>query len=239
MDELKKITIEEWNKIPIKFIQKLFKNFIKRCKKIIELKGGRLEPVHLNQIRKEMEKEENEEKEKEINQEEKDEKEEDGQREKKNIKLKIVFSKKELIKKAKKEISFIRKKIKEKKKELRRAKKVYNRAKNYSKKSGKIFNSLVDKYKNKRAKNIQVENYKFRINWIKNYIEKNIDEYFNYFKKECKRQEDAKTYASTIDGEIEFKMKSQKEKDEFKKNQEFYSLEYHPKKQKKKINKTK
>jgi hypothetical protein len=29
-------------------MQKLFKNFIKRCQKIIELKGGRLEPVHLN-----------------------------------------------------------------------------------------------------------------------------------------------------------------------------------------------
>ena len=41
----------------------LFKNFIKRCKKIIELNGGRLEPVHLKQIRKEAEIEEKEEKE--------------------------------------------------------------------------------------------------------------------------------------------------------------------------------
>ena len=48
LDELKIITIEEWIKNPKKFIQKLFKNFIKRCQKIIELKGGRLEPVHLN-----------------------------------------------------------------------------------------------------------------------------------------------------------------------------------------------
>ena len=32
-------------------------------------------------------------------------------------------------------------------------------------------------------------------------------------------------------------MKSQKEKDEFKKNQEFYSLEYLPQKKKKKIKK--
>ena len=39
------------NKIPKDFIQKLFRNFIKRCKKIIELKGGRLEPAHLRQIR--------------------------------------------------------------------------------------------------------------------------------------------------------------------------------------------
>ena len=81
LDELKIITIEEWNKIPKKFIQKLFKNFIKRCQKIIELKGGRLEPVHLNQIRKEMEREEK--KDEDINQDKKDEKEEDGQEEKK------------------------------------------------------------------------------------------------------------------------------------------------------------
>ena len=55
LDELKKITIEEWNNIPKSFIQKLFRNFIKRCNKIIELKGGKLELVHLKQIRKEME----------------------------------------------------------------------------------------------------------------------------------------------------------------------------------------
>ena len=55
LNELKQITIEELNNIPQSFIQKLFRNFIKRCNKIIELKGGRLEPVHLKQIRKEME----------------------------------------------------------------------------------------------------------------------------------------------------------------------------------------
>ena len=48
------------NKIPKSFIQKLFKNFIKRCKKIIELNGRRLEPVHLKQIRKEVMDEEKE-----------------------------------------------------------------------------------------------------------------------------------------------------------------------------------
>ena len=32
---------------------------MRRSKKIIELKGGNLEPVHLNQIRKKKEKEEN------------------------------------------------------------------------------------------------------------------------------------------------------------------------------------
>ena len=41
LEELKEITIEEWNKIPKDYIKNLFNNFIKRCKKIIELKCGR------------------------------------------------------------------------------------------------------------------------------------------------------------------------------------------------------
>ena len=80
LDELKLITIEEWNKIPKSFIQKLFKNFIKRCKKIIELNGGRLEPVHLKQIRKEVKDEE-----KEVKEEKEDF--EDGE----SKKLKLTF----------------------------------------------------------------------------------------------------------------------------------------------------
>ena len=172
LDELRQISIEEWNKIPQNFIQKLFKNFLKRCKKIIESKGGRLEPVHLRQIRKEMKEENNNEE--EIMNEEKNE-------ENKTLKLKIVFHEEELIRKAKKEIAFIRKKIKAKRKEL--GKKEY----------------ISEKY---RKKIIEIENYKFRVNQIKNYIKKDIAEYFNYFKKECDRQEEAKTYATTEDGEI-------------------------------------
>ena len=82
----------------------------------------------------------------------------------------------------------------------------------------------------KTFKNIELENYKFRINWIKNYMKKNIGEYFNYFKKQCDKQEEARTYASTTDGEIEYLMKNKKEKEEFKKVQKFYTLEYQPKK---------
>ena len=135
LDELRQISIEEWNKIPQNFIQKLFKNFIKRCKKIIELNGGRLEPAHLRQIRKEM-KEENNNEDEEIMNEEKNE-------ENKTLKLKIVFHEEELIRKAKKEIAFIRKKIKAKRKELRKAKKEFNRAKKYCKKKGKHMNLLT------------------------------------------------------------------------------------------------
>ena len=38
LDELRQISIEEWNKISQDFIRKLFRNFLKRYKKIIELK---------------------------------------------------------------------------------------------------------------------------------------------------------------------------------------------------------
>ncbi len=60
LDELKEIVIEEWNKIPMDYIKKLFKNFLKICKKIIEIEGGRLEPSHSRDIRREIEIEENE-----------------------------------------------------------------------------------------------------------------------------------------------------------------------------------
>ena len=229
LEELKVRTIEEWNKIPKDYIKRLFHNFIKRCNKIIELKGGRLEPEHLRDIRKEMEKEDEKEEE-EINNGN------DLVDEQHNLKLKLIFSKNELIKKAKKEIAIIRKKIKAKKKELRKAKKAHNKAKKYSEKKGKIFESFKDTLKSKNERNIELENYKFKVNWIKNYISKNIDGYLSYFKKECDRQETAKTYASTIDGEIEYKLKSKKEKMEIKRDQEFYTLEFHPNK-KKKLNK--
>ena len=134
-----------------------------------------------------------------------------------------------LIQKAKKEIALIRKKIKNKKKELRKAKKEFNKANRYSKKTGKIFDSLTKKNEHKVKKNIEVENLKFRVNWIKRYISNNIEEYFNYFKKECEQIENEKTLASTMDGEIEYLLKTKKEKEEIKKNQEFYTLEFHPK----------
>ena len=79
-------------KITKKFILKIFKNFIKRCKKIIELKIEHLESIYLKQIRKEMDVEEKEEK--EINQEdkkEKEEKEKEGQEEQKKSKIKNYF----------------------------------------------------------------------------------------------------------------------------------------------------
>ena len=227
LNELKEITIEEWNQIPKHYIKNLFTNFIKRCKKIIELNGARLEPEHLRDIRKEMTQEEEN--------EEKIDEEKDNENDKRpNLKLKLVYSQKELIKKAKKEIALIRKKIKAKKKELSKTNKVYIKAKRYSKRKGKVIESLTNSLKTKTMRNIELENYRFKVSWIKNYISKNIDDYFNYFKKECERQESAKTYASTMDGEIDFKLKSKAEKLEIKRDQEFYTLDFHPNKKKSK-----
>ena len=92
-----------------------------------------------------------------------------------------------------------------------------------------MFQSVKDTLQLKNKRNIELQNYKSKVNWIKNYISKNIGDYFNYFKKECDKQESSKTYASTIDGEIEYKMKSRKEKLEIKRDQEFYTLDFHPK----------
>ena len=162
LDELKLITIEEWNKIPKSFIQKLFKNFIKRCKKFKELNGGRLEPVHLKQIRKEVKDEEKEVK------EEKEEKEDFEDGESKKSKLKMIYNKNELIQKAKKEIALIRKKIKEKKREIRKNLKEYNKAKKYSIRIVKNIQAVTDKEATKKIKNIELQNYNFRVKWIKN-----------------------------------------------------------------------
>ena len=232
IDQLKQITIEEWNKIPKSFIRKLFKNFIKRCQKVIELNGGRLEPVHLRQIRTEAKNEEEEEK-VGINL---DDEEEEGSEnnETKKLKLKIIYNKKELIQKAKKEVAFIREKIKEKKQEIRKANKEYNSAKRYSKKIGKDIEAVTDKESKKKRKNIELQNYIFRVNWIKKYISENIEEYFKYYKNECEKIEREETKASTIDGQIENTLKTEKEKREFKRNKEFYSLEFNRKKHAKK-----
>ena len=77
---------------------------------------------------------------------------------------------------------------------------------------------MKDTTKTKNSRNIELENYRFKVSWIKNYISKNIADYFNHFKKECDKQEIARIYASTIDGDIEFKLKSKKEKQENKRD---------------------
>ena len=52
LDELKKFTLEEWNNIPKKIIEKTGVNYERRLK-VIEIKGERLEDFHLREIKKE------------------------------------------------------------------------------------------------------------------------------------------------------------------------------------------
>ncbi len=54
IEEMKKFLLEEWNSIPHKLVQHLCKNYLERIKKVYELKGQRLEPEDLKNIRKMM-----------------------------------------------------------------------------------------------------------------------------------------------------------------------------------------
>ena len=47
VDQLKEFLLEEWNSIPINLVQNLCKGYTDRLKKVIDLKGRRLEPEHL------------------------------------------------------------------------------------------------------------------------------------------------------------------------------------------------
>ena len=54
----------------------------------------------------------------------------------------------------------------------------------------------------KKIKNLELQNYNFRIKWIKKCISENIENYFKYYKKECDNMEKEEALASTVDGEI-------------------------------------
>ena len=107
LDELKKFTIEEWNNIPEEYTEKLVKNYIKRVMKVIEIKGNRLEPYHLNDIRTQ---EENEEKEKKC-EEKSNNKIKKMKKDKKRriLKIKKIYNDKNLIKLRNKEIRELKK----------------------------------------------------------------------------------------------------------------------------------
>ena len=66
------------------------------------------------------------------------------------------------LKKPKKKLHLLEKKL-NRKKSKEKLKKYIIEQKNIIKEREKFFNPLVDKYKNKTTKNIQIENYKFRI----------------------------------------------------------------------------
>ena len=123
IDELKKYITEEWNSIPKSIIENLFKNYIKRVKKVIELDGARLEPEHLKKlggVKKEVH----------------------NWKEQRDQKLKVVYNDQQLLKYKKKEIAFYKNQIKKLKsrnaKRYREAKKIkkkdlYGRSLGYAK----------------------------------------------------------------------------------------------------------
>ena len=116
IEELKKYTVEEWNKIPLKIIKNCGKHYIRRLEKIIEIKGERMEQYYLNQIKEEEEAEQEEaeqdeaEQDKENEEDEKQFNDEDG--EKDELKTKIVYNDKRLGIIKKKEIANLRKQLK-------------------------------------------------------------------------------------------------------------------------------
>ena len=101
-------------------------------------------------------------------------------------------------------------------------------------KIGKKTEAVTDKESAKKIKNIELQNYDFRIRWIKKCTSENLEKYFKYFKKECDNMEKEETMASTIDGKIKKVLMTENEKNEYKRNKEFYTLEFHRKKHKKK-----
>ena len=93
MEDLKKITIEEWNKIPLSNIRRRFAHWRKRCAKIIELSGSTLKECHINEIK-------NDEKNKENKENEEDDKENEDK-----LKLKVVYDENRIQKKKKKKLN--------------------------------------------------------------------------------------------------------------------------------------
>ena len=55
IDELKEYIQEEWASVPKLLLKNLCERYIARLKKVIELKGARLEPEHIKQLRKKRE----------------------------------------------------------------------------------------------------------------------------------------------------------------------------------------
>ena len=114
IEELKKVTLEEWKAIPKKIIENCGKNYKKRLEKVIEIEGERLEPVHLQEIKKEL----NDEEDNEDNMEKEEQNTE-------KLKMKMTYNDKKLNFLRKKEIKDLKKKIKAIKRETRKKQRKY------------------------------------------------------------------------------------------------------------------
>ena len=205
LEELKRFTLEEWNSIPIKLIKKCGMGYIKRVQKIIEIKGERLEPYHLNIIQKE------------LNEEFPEKEDEPEQNEQKNLAMKIIYNDKRLGILKKKEIAKLRKKIKDVNEKYKADKKELDniKAKDYKLMSVGRAMSLFRKKKNlkpNKKKKIQELNEK-----ISNLEKMDIVDYLRYSKIEYFRKKKRKEEIddeSTIDDSINKILKIKEIEDE-------------------------
>ena len=184
LDELKRYTLEEWNNIPKKIVEKCGHNYIRRLKKVIELEGERLEPYHLSQIEKEASLPSIE----EIN---------ENVKEARELKMKIAFNDQKLNSYRKKEIAHLNKEIKKISKNTREKCQKLNETKRvagivqYRKRKKKLL---------KEKKKKDIGDIKEEINSLK---KMNIEEYLAYLREKEKKMKKADDEESTIEESIE------------------------------------
>ena len=257
IENLKKFTIEEWNKISKNYVKKQFRSFEEKLKKIIELNGGRLTQSQLREIRKkikegnEEEKIENEEEEIE-NEEEEIEKEEENENEEEEIENELE----ELNEEEDEEENKLEEKDEEKDEEKEENQKklinIYDennlliKLKKEVNLIKKIIKIKKDINKNNNN-NIEIKNLKFKLNWLLNKFEEkkvkpndgkikkipvkfNPTNYLKYFNEECQKREEEKTKATTIDEKINSILNKKRgiEKKIEEYEENFYSIEYKP-----------
>ena len=194
VEELKKIAVEEWNSIPIKIIRKCGLGFIKRLEKIVELNGERLEPYHINQIEKELQKEYPDDEDNEVE-----------ENPKKKLAMRIIYNDRRLGILKKKEIAKARKKIKEINAKYKKDRKEFKKikAKDFKLMSIARANSLFEAKKNLKPEKIKkINELKEKIKILKKmdmveYLRHSKNEFYNKKKEEIEEDDE-----STIDDAI-------------------------------------
>ena len=210
LNDLKRITIEEWNNIPKKIIEKCGENYINRLKKVIEINGERLEPFHLREIEK-------------SNKTQEIENEKEPQLLNDNLKIKVVYNDQSLNALRKKQILRLKKEIKITKKEAN--KKLKEASKKTIRIPGIVLFRKKRKEKIKEKKRADIEEKAREIEKIE---KMNIIEYLNYIKqleKEKKQQDGETDDESTMDDSINTILKI-KELNKKKNNGIKYEIEF-------------
>ena len=210
LNNLKRTTIEEWNNIPKKIIEKCGENYINRLKKVIEINGERLEPFHLREIEK-------------SNKTQEIENEKEPQLLNDNLKIKVVYNDQSLNALRKKQILRLKKEIKITKKEAN--KKLKEASKKTIRIPGIVLFLKKRKEKIKEKKRADIEEKAREIEKIE---KMNIIEYLNYIKqleKEKKQQDGETDDESTMDDSINTILKI-KELNKKKNNGIKYEIEF-------------